>query len=131
MADLSDEGQDLCCKVGEDKNDAQRLAAIYDMKKRNKSSRLTKDKPMKAKCHRQKKSNQNQIKYERNINSVVNVSDVTLSEGEVSLLSRGLSFCPKPSRINQFQLREDIKRFSMRVRLTEFFTTQKKRMKVQ
>ena len=101
------------------KDDTQRLAATYEIKKRNKLTRLAKEKPTKTKRHRSKKSDR--IKKESNVNSVVNVSNVTLSEGEMSLLSRGLSFCPKPSRIDQFQLRDDIKRFSRRLRLREFF----------
>ena len=58
---------------------------------------------------------------EENQNTVVNISNVPLSQSEVKLLSRGLSFCPKPSNIDQFQLKDDVKQFFRRLRLREFF----------
>ena len=42
MLELVEKGQDLHCEDGGDKNDIQILVAIYDIKKRNKLSRLTK-----------------------------------------------------------------------------------------
>ena len=36
---------------------------------------------------------------------------------EKDLLSRGLSFCPKPSQIDHFQLEEDIRQYFRRTRL--------------
>ena len=53
-------------------------------------------------------------------NTVVNISNVPLSSAEQDLLSRGLSFCPKPSQIDQFQLEEDIQPFFRRLQLKEF-----------
>ena len=61
------------------------------------------------------------LKMEANKKTVVNISNVPLSDDETSLLSRGLSFCPKPLRIALFQLEEDIKQFSRRLRLREIF----------
>ena len=52
---------------------------------------------------------------------MVNISNVPLSSTEIQLLSRGLSFCPKPFNIDQFQLKEDVKHFFRRLRLREFF----------
>ena len=55
---------------------------------------------------------------------MVNLSNVNLSDGEKRLLSRGISFFPRPSRIDKFQLKEDIKSFTRRLRLREFFYDQ-------
>ena len=55
---------------------------------------------------------------------VVKISNVPLSESEIKLLSRDLSFGLKPSRIDQFQLKEDVKQFSRRLKLKEFFYNQ-------
>ena len=38
----------------------------------------------------------------------VNLSDRTLDEAEISLPSKGLSFCPTPEEVNVFWLRKDI-----------------------
>ena len=51
----------------------------------------------------------------------MNISNVPLSSEEKDLLSRGLSFCPKPSQIDRFQLKEDIQHYFRRLRLKEFF----------
>ena len=40
-------------------------------------------------------------------NTVVNLSKLPLSEGEMSLLSKGLFFFPKPRRFNTFQLKQN------------------------
>ena len=56
--------------------------------------------------HRKKRSQKNNTEQENiNINTVVNISNVPLSDSEISLLSRGLSFCPKPSSIDIFQIK--------------------------
>ena len=52
---------------------------------------------------------------------MINVSNVQLSDSELSLLSKGLSFCPKPSHVDKFQLKEDISQFTRRVKLKDFF----------
>ena len=53
--------------------------------------------------------------------AVVNISGSELSTSEISVLSKGLSFCPKPPRIESFQLRQDLARFIRRLRLKEYF----------
>ena len=55
---------------------------------------------------RNKKKNGQKFNEELESNTVVNISNVPLSPSEIQLLSRGLSFCPKPSKIDQFQLRK-------------------------
>ena len=39
----------------------------------------------------------------------------------MSLLLRGLSFCPKPCRFDTFQLKQDLKDFTRCLRLKEYF----------
>ena len=56
-------------------------------------------------------------------NTVVNLLQMPLSEDEMSLVSKGLSFCPKPRRINTFQLKQDFKDYTRRLRLREYFST--------
>ena len=51
----------------------------------------------------------------------MNILNIPLSSDEKDLLSRGLSFCPKPSKIDRFQLKEDIQQFFRRLRLKELF----------
>ncbi|XP_070543722.1 uncharacterized protein [Ptychodera flava] len=56
-------------------------------------------------------------------NSIVNLSDYTLSANEESVLSRGLKFCPtKP--LDKTQLCGDLEDFFRRLRLKEFFHNQ-------
>jgi hypothetical protein len=53
---------------------------------------------------------------------VLNVSSVTLSDSETSLLSKGLNFCPTPREVNDLQLREDARAFFRQLRLKEHFS---------
>ncbi|XP_070555267.1 uncharacterized protein [Ptychodera flava] len=56
-----------------------------------------------------------------NSSTVINLSDVPLTEAEVSLLERGLTFCPTPLKVNKIQLDTDASSFYRRLRLAEFF----------
>ena len=51
---------------------------------------------------------------------VVNLSGTTLSDAELSLLSKGLSFCPAPPKPDAFQMEMDLGDFYRRLRLKEF-----------
>ena len=53
--------------------------------------------------------------------TVVNLSNAPLSEAENNLLSKGLSFCPTPPKIDTFRVKEDLNTFFRRLRLKEFF----------
>ena len=53
--------------------------------------------------------------------TVVNLSQRVLTQAEVSLLSKGLKFCPTPEKIDIYSLRKDIKEYVRRVRLREYF----------
>ena len=44
-----------------------------------------------------------------------------LTEAEVSLLSKGLKFCPTPERIDVYNVRRDIRDYIRRIRLREYF----------
>ena len=52
---------------------------------------------------------------------MVNLSTVDLSEAEVKLLSKGLSFCPTPQKIDWIELKADLEDFSCRLGLKEYF----------
>ena len=52
---------------------------------------------------------------------MINLSSCSLSTDEISVLSRGLTFCPTPRHINWPEVSADIYDFSRRMRLTEFF----------
>ena len=86
-------------------------------------SRLMKTKPTKRRRRCQKKRTINGKGNEAisNINTMINISDVPLLDDEKRLLSRGLSFCPRPLRIDKFQLKQDVKYFTRRLRLKELF----------
>ena len=64
-----------------------------------------------------------QNKYDKCDDStyVVNLSNVDLSEAEVKLLSKGLSFCPTPQKIDWIELKADLEDFSRRLPLKEYF----------
>ena len=52
---------------------------------------------------------------------MVNLSTVDLSEAEVKLLTKGLSFCPTPQKVDWIELKADLEDFSRRLRLKEYF----------
>ena len=53
--------------------------------------------------------------------SVINLSSCSLSTDEISILSRGLTFCPTPRHINWPEVSADIYDFYRRMRLAEYF----------
>ena len=53
--------------------------------------------------------------------TVVDLSQKVLTQAEVSLLSKGLKFCPTLEKIDIYSLRKDIKEYVRRVRLREYF----------
>jgi hypothetical protein len=70
------------------------------------------------KSHRHKKR---PPKVPDNSKWVVNLSDASLSNAELSVLSKGLNFCPRPKSFNALLLKEDLDQFSRRLRLRDFF----------
>ena len=55
--------------------------------------------------------------------TVVNLSGKPLCPGELQLLSRGLSFCPRPPKLNSTEILDDLERYNRRLRLKEYFAT--------
>jgi peptide-methionine (R)-S-oxide reductase len=53
--------------------------------------------------------------------SVINLSSLTLSLPQLSLLSRGLKFTPLPNHVDRLSLKESLNTFTRRLRLTEYF----------
>ena len=49
--------------------------------------------------------------------NVLNLSHRKLSKSEVSLLSKGLKFCPTPNTIDKLILEDDLEKFSTKLRL--------------
>ena len=58
-------------------------------------------------------------------NVVVNLSSKPLNSAESSLLSKGLHFCPNPSKINVCELDEDLDQFARRLRIKAYFHSKK------
>lgn len=56
---------------------------------------------------------------------MLNLSSYPLKENEVSLLTKGLKFIPKPSKPNKEVVREAFENFSRRIKLAEFFSHSK------
>ena len=52
---------------------------------------------------------------------VVNLSSRVLTPAEISLLSKGLSFCPTPKEVDIFALKKDMFDFVRRLRLKEYY----------
>ncbi len=57
-------------------------------------------------------------------NSVVNLSDLTLSPAQTSLLSKGLSFCPMPGEPNLIDLKNDLFKFERNLKWKLHFANQ-------
>ena len=91
--------------------------------KEKKSTNGMKRRRRKRKKIRSRLETNEELDQELDQKTVVNILNVPLSQSEIKLhvLSRGLSFCPKPSQIDQFQLKDDVKHFFRRVRPREFF----------
>ena len=53
--------------------------------------------------------------------NVINLSKRDLSKGEISLLSKGLKFCPTPRDLDRGKLKTDLEEFGRRLRLKWFF----------
>ena len=54
-------------------------------------------------------------------NSVVNLSNITLTHDETQLLERCLTFCPNPRQTNWSEVNADFDEFARRLRIAEFF----------
>ena len=67
--------------------------------------------------------------YNKDQTGVVNLSDYVLSKSELSLLERGLSFCPTPGEPDMGQLRRDLDTFHRNLRIKTFFDPTKGDMK--
>ncbi len=69
-------------------------------------------------------SEQSGKSHEKNPNRtmVVNLSSKTLPPEAISLLDKGLSFCPTPRNLDTEKLTLELNEFYRRVRLREFFT---------
>ena len=53
--------------------------------------------------------------------TVVNLSSKDLHPDEIRILSKGLSFCPIPNKINEEQLSADLDKFARSLRIKEYF----------
>ena len=49
--------------------------------------------------------------------NVVNLSNRKLSKAEVSLLSKGLKFCPTPNSVDKLVVKEDFEKFGRILKL--------------
>jgi peptide-methionine (R)-S-oxide reductase len=56
-----------------------------------------------------------------NLGSVINLSNFQLTPSMISLLSKGLNFCPTPGQPEKFQLRQDLDKFHVSLRRKQFF----------
>ena len=52
---------------------------------------------------------------------VINLSNHVLTDSELSVLSRGLNFCPTPTSWDFSDVMDGLDRFHRRMRLTQFF----------
>lgn len=52
---------------------------------------------------------------------VINLSNRSLNEAEINLLSKGLKFTPTPNKSNPQDLTTDIKEYTRKLRLAEYF----------
>ena len=140
LAQLENEIKEEEATVNNRRNFVERTSAIHHYEnrivrkqeeyKRSKLERLIKE----TKGKRIEKSNRRSYvikkKWNRRVpritdddigvNTVVNLSSSQLSTAETSLLSKGLTFCPLPPRLDTFQLKKDFIHFTRRLRLKEY-----------
>jgi hypothetical protein len=55
------------------------------------------------------------------VSPVVNLSSLQLTEPMISLLSKGLNFCPTPGETDVYQLRRDLDQFHLNLKRKQFF----------
>ena len=79
----------------------------------------------KKRKNRRSRSKRHKTSSQQPEDTVINLSNVQLSEAEIKLLSRGLTFVPTPQRINWSEIQADIDDFARRLRLKEFFDRRK------
>ena len=63
----------------------------------------------------------NERVFHNGLQVVVNLSSRVLTPAEMSLLSKGLSFCPTPKEVDMFALKKDMFDFVRRLRLKEYY----------
>ena len=68
-----------------------------------------------------KPSSSNGVDNRREPSTVINLSRVHLTDDELKVLCRGLSFCPIPRRANHEEILDDLEGYIRRLRLKEFF----------
>ena len=56
-----------------------------------------------------------------NFSAVINVSSVSLTRNQFSVLSNGLSFCPLPISVDALEIKNDLSAFARELRFKEFF----------
>ena len=57
----------------------------------------------------------------RTTDAICNISSTKLSESEISLLNKGLNFCPSTKEPNKEQLLDDLYFFCQKLKLKEYF----------
>ena len=116
------ERHDFSANINKINTFTQRESERYEDGKKRKISRLLGQRTRNKKvCRRKKAARDIKTRTETTTSTVANISNVPLLSAERDLLLRGMSFFPKPSQIDQFQLKEDIQQFFRRLRLKEFF----------
>ena len=56
-----------------------------------------------------------------NLNGVINISSLDLTDAQISLLSKGLNFCPTPGNLNTWDVKADLERLHRSLRLRHIF----------
>ena len=59
-------------------------------------------------------------------NNVVNLSERNFTQGEISLLSKGLKFCPTPKELNKSAIKRDLKEFGRKIKCKYHFLSNPK-----
>lgn len=59
-----------------------------------------------------------------NVNGVINLSSVDLTQAQLNLLSKGLNFCPTPGKLHSWEIKVDLERLHRSLRLKHFFKKQ-------
>ena len=99
-------------------NCIRQLKSTFDNQQKELRASLNNDTKRK---NRRSRSKRNKTSSQQPEDTVINLSNVQLSEAEIKLLSRGLTFVPTPQGINWSEIQADIDDFARRLRRKEFF----------
>ncbi|XP_070579506.1 uncharacterized protein [Ptychodera flava] len=95
------------------------------------SNRRSKNRHYRSEKRKTNRKNKRRREIKPDTNTVTNLSSNELTDAQLSLLAKGLTFCPTPNNINMNELNSDIYAFKRRCRLAYEFNSKEKKKEQQ